>query len=87
MVNAFGMQNLETAPAVKSRHTEGRAVDMSISGLGTLRIRNAKGEAVEITTVPLAGMNSQLPAVGNSYGVIKFRLGSPAKPHGADDGR
>ncbi|WP_349677202.1 peptidoglycan-binding domain-containing protein [Tatumella sp. UBA2305] len=30
MVNAFGMQGLHVAPALKSRHTEGHAIDMNI---------------------------------------------------------
>lgn len=87
MVNAYGMQNLNTAPALNSsKHIAGLAVDMSISWTGTLTINNQSGTAVEIATLPRTGMNTALHAVGATYGVVKFVGGDADKPHWSDDG-
>ncbi len=87
MVNAFGMQNLGIAPALRSRHTEGNAIDMNISWPGTLVINNARGESIEIKTVPRTGMNMELQRVGQSYGINHFRGGNADAPHWSNDGR
>lgn len=86
MVNAYGMQALGTAPALNSRHTAGCAVDMNISWSDTLKIKNASDETVEIKSAPRTGMNTDLHAVGKSYGVIKFFEGEKDKPHWSDNG-
>lgn len=86
MVNAYGMQNLNTAPALNSKHISGLAVDMSITWTGTLTINNQTGTAVEIATLPRTGMNTALHAVGATYAVIKFVGGDADKPHWSDDG-
>jgi len=87
MVNGYGMQDLHVSPALSSRHTMGRAIDMSISWTGNLTINKADGTATTITTEPRTGMNSALTAVGASYAVIKFIGGSLDKPHWSDNGR
>lgn len=87
MVSAFGMSGLNVAPALQSRHTEGNAIDMNISWQGVLNIRNKSGNIVSITSSPKDGMNTDLHAVGATYGVIKFRGGSKDKPHWSTDGR
>ena len=86
MVNAYGMQNLNTAPALNSKHISGSAVDMSITWTGTLTINNQSATAVEIATLPRTGMNVALHAVGATYNVIKFVGGDADKPHWSDDG-
>lgn len=86
MVNGYGIQNLNVPPALSSRHTERRAIDMSISWSGTLRIENASGTNVEIATTPRTGMNTQLQDVGRTYGVIKFVGGESDRPHWSSDG-
>ena len=86
MVNGYSMQNLHTPPALNSRHTLRLAVDMSISWTGNLTINKADGSTVTITTEPRTGMNTDLAAVGASYGVIKFVGGSADKPHWSDNG-
>ncbi|MFG1174443.1 peptidoglycan-binding domain-containing protein [Erwiniaceae bacterium CAU 1747] len=87
MVSAYGMQGLHVAPALRSRHTEGNAIDMNISWTGTLKIANASGETIEIESAPSSGMNSELHKVAKTYGVIKFLGGFKDVPHWSTDGR
>lgn len=86
MVNAYGMQNLQIPPALATRHTQRKAIDMSISWTGTLLIEDASGDTVTIATTPKDGMNAKLKEVGRSYGVIKFVGGATDKPHWSTDG-
>jgi hypothetical protein len=86
MVNGYGMQNLGTAPALNSRHTEGLAVDMSISWSGNLTIANADNTSITIKTTPKSGMNTDLHAVGATYNVMKYVGGDKDKPHWSSDG-
>jgi hypothetical protein len=69
-----------------TRHTERRAIDMTISWTGDLVIENKDKTIVTITSEPKSGMNSDLIAVGETYGVIKANFkGDP--PHWSDDGK
>lgn len=86
MVDAYGMNNLNTAPALSSNHTRGTAIDMNISWSGTLTIAGTDGKNVIINTLPRTGMNVQLHAVGKGYGVTKFVGGNTDKPHWSIDG-
>ncbi|WP_316665983.1 hypothetical protein [Ralstonia psammae] len=86
MVNAYGMQHLQIPPALATRHTQRKAIDMSISWTGTLLIEDASGETVTIATTPKDGMNAKLKEVGRSYSVIKFVGGATDKPHWSTDG-
>ncbi|WP_394781480.1 hypothetical protein [Undibacterium sp.] len=87
MVNGYGMQTLKIAPALKSMHTIGEAVDMNVSWQGDLNIVEKAGTTKKITTTPRDGMNTDLAAVGKGYGVIKFYLGAVDKPHWSSDGK
>lgn len=87
MVNAYGIANLGVAPSLNSRHTQGNAIDMSISWRGNLSIVNANGATVAITSTPRTGMNSNLHAVGATYGVIKYQGSGIDRPHWSNDGR
>ena len=80
MVDAFGMAFIA---ALRSRHTEGRAIDMSIGWSGTLDIKTATGQRVSIATTPRSGDNKKLHEVGRSYGVVKL-VSDP--PHWSTDG-
>ncbi len=80
MVEAYGMQALNVAPALKSNHISGTAVDMAISWSGTLAIGKRDGSTVKIDSLPRSGMNPDLKAVGASYGVIKFVGGAEPTP-------
>jgi len=86
MVNAYGMQNLNVAPALATRHTLRLAVDMTISWTGTLTIADATGQTTHIATLPRTGMNAQLKTVGAAYGVMKYVGGASDRPHWSDNG-
>lgn len=86
MVTAYGMNNLNVAPALSSNHTRGTAIDMNISWSGTLTIAGSNGQNVAINTLPRTGMNAQLQAVGLGYGVRKFVGGNTDIPHWSIDG-
>src|SRR5262249_34956092 len=80
MVEGYG---IVFKPALNSRHTEGNAIDMSISWLGDLVISKADGAAVTITSAPRDGNNASLQQVGLSYGMVKL-VTDP--PHWSIDG-
>jgi hypothetical protein len=80
MVDAYDMAQVA---ALRSRHTQGKAIDMSIAWSGTLNIKNASDQTVAIATSPRTGGNSRLHAVGRTYGVIKL-VSDP--PHWSSDG-
>jgi hypothetical protein len=71
-------------PALTSRHTEGKAIDMDISWEGDLKIDKFLGkESTTIKSKPRTGANSELQVLGASYGVHKL-LTDP--PHWSSDG-
>jgi hypothetical protein len=69
--------------ALESRHTQRRAVDMTIGWNGTLTITDFDGQDHTIASGPRDGSNPQLIAVGATFGVIKL-ISDP--PHWSDDG-
>lgn len=84
MVAAYGISSgLKEPPSLKSRHTEGLAIDMTISWSGPLNIRRNDGRTESIDTAPRNGSNSRLVSLGKGYGVIKL-LSDP--PHWSNDG-
>ncbi len=81
MVQAY---NIVHRPALVSRHTQRRAIDMTITWAGDLAITDGNGIVVNINSLPRNGANNaDLHAVGASYGVIKL-VGDA--PHWSDDG-
>jgi len=80
MVQGYGMAYVA---ALVSRHTQRRAIDMSISWENELVIKDAAGKDHTITSLPRTGMNPDLWTVGASFGVIKLRTDPP---HWSDDG-
>lgn len=81
MVQAYG---IAFRPALHSRHTDGWAIDMTISWQGNLTINSGKGTVNTIATLPRTGAaNIGLHRVGASYGVLKL-LTDP--PHWSSDG-
>jgi hypothetical protein len=70
MVDKFDMKD---DAALNSNHLTGDAIDMTISWSGTLKIKNANGEDVEITSSPRTGENKELQAVGETYGVVSHK--------------
>jgi hypothetical protein len=74
-----------TRPVLVSRHTQRRAIDVTIGWVGNLTIAKADGSEATVETPPRNGMNPALGAVGKGYGVIKATFsGDP--PHWSDDG-
>ena len=69
--------------ALVSRHTQRRAIDMTIAWQGTLSITDFAGTTRVIATAPRNGSNPALVAVGKTFGVIKL-MSDP--PHWSDDG-
>ena len=71
-------------PALASRHTEGKAIDMDIDWtVKELTITDGAGKDVVIKTGDKDGSNPQLHKVGASYNVIKL-VSDP--PHWSSDG-
>jgi hypothetical protein len=70
-------------PALASRHTQGLAIDMDVAWQGNLTIADAHGVTTTIASLPRSGGNSDLQAVGNSYGVKKL---ATDPPHWSSDG-
>ena len=82
MVAGYG---IVAEPALTSRHTQGLAIDMTISWSGDLAIADQSGTMKTITSVPRSGMNDDLIATGATYGVIKASF-SDDPPHWSNDG-
>jgi hypothetical protein len=69
--------------ALHSRHTQRRAIDMTIGWRGTLAVHDFDGELQRIASGPRSGGNPKLIEVGRSFGVIKL---ASDPPHWSDDG-
>jgi hypothetical protein len=81
MVDLFG---IAFQPSLTSRHIEGRAIDMTIDWAGTLQIRDKAGRTRAVGAPRSGNTNTDLHAIGASYGVRKL-VSDP--PHWSDDGR
>ena len=81
MVNGY---DIAFQPALKSRHVEGNAIDMTISWTGKLGIKNKSGALTTISSTPRNGFNAELRRVGKSFGVTKHPTDPP---HWSTDGR
>jgi len=80
MVRRYGIRY---APALTSRHTQRRAIDMAVGWTGILTLRDAAGQFRPIATGPRTGSNPALIEIGAGYGVRKL-VRDP--PHWSDDG-
>ena len=74
MVTGYG---IVYAPALSSRHSEGRAIDMTITGHIGKTFNNASNQSVQVNNA------TQLHALGATFGVIKL---PSDPPHWSDDG-
>ncbi|WP_395703331.1 hypothetical protein [Aquabacterium sp.] len=72
-----GLYNIVYRPALSSRHTEGRAIDMTISNYSGKTFADADGSATRVRTA------AELHALGETFGVIKL---ASDPPHWSDDG-
>lgn len=84
MVRRFGIVRKPSTGT--SRHTEGRAIDMTISWSGTITVADANGALHALGTPRSGENNADLHRIGRSYGVIKFAFQPPDPPHWSDDG-
>lgn len=84
MMQKYGIDPSSPLPALASRHTQGNAVDMSISWSDVLSIRDARDRVVLISDSPRSGLNPKLHAVGASYKVKKANFQDD--PHWSNDG-
>jgi hypothetical protein len=80
MVRAYG---IVFAPALTSRHSQGMAIDMSISWQGQITIKDASGTPQTLRSLPSNGLNTDLHRLGSRYGVVKL-VSDP--PHWSSDG-
>ncbi|GLY15068.1 hypothetical protein Kisp01_20830 [Kineosporia sp. NBRC 101677] len=89
LLGALGVDSaLATPPALRSRHNTGDAIDMAVSWSGpSVKIKNAEGKSVRITSGPQDGTNARLMAVGASYGVHHFSPAAVDRNHWSSDGR
>ncbi len=74
MVTGYG---IVFAPVLTSRHSEGRAIDMTITGYVGKTFNNASNQSVQVNNA------TQLNSLGASFGVIKL---PSDPPHWSDDG-
>lgn len=81
MVKAY---DIAFAPARHSRHTQGRAIDMTIGWKGNLKIDNNGSGTTTISSTPRNGFNLALRKVGKTYKVTKH---PSDPPHWSTDGK
>ena len=87
MVVAYGIDPaLQVAPALRSNHTLGKAIDMALSWKGSLTLKGADGAIVNITTTPRNSLNKKLIEVARSYHVIHFFPPEKDRNHWSVDG-
>jgi hypothetical protein len=86
-VNAFGIQNLQVAPALNSNHTLGLAIDMSITWRGSLTVIDGSGVTRIIKRGPRDSTNSDLIAIAATFGVIHFNDVQADRNHWSFNGR
>ena len=75
--------NIAYQPSLRSRHIEGKAIDMTISWTGNLVMLNGNGQSVNVPPPRRGDINAKLHQIGASYGVIKL---VSDKPHWSTDG-
>jgi D-alanyl-D-alanine dipeptidase len=75
--------NIAFPPALNSRHTQGLAIDMTITWAGTLNIKDATGATRAIGAPRTGHENTALHRVGATYGVVKL---VSDRPHWSSDG-
>ena len=86
MVTGYGIDGLDVAPALVSRHTKREAIDLAVTWSGTLKVKRADGTEANITSTPRDSTNADLIAVGATYDVIHFLTPAQDKNHWSIDG-
>ena len=87
MVNGFGLAvppKSTNPPSLKTRHIEGKAIDMEIAWSGDLKVKKKDGTVVSVPFKDNANNNTKLHQVGASYDVFKLKTD---EPHWSTDGK
>jgi hypothetical protein len=80
MVDGFGLAVPPAStnpPSTTSNHIEGKAVDMDITWMGTIKVKNKSGTDISITFMADPNSNTTLHTVGATYGVKKLATDAP----------
>jgi hypothetical protein len=80
MVTGFGLAVPPTntnPPALASNHITGLAIDMDITWTGTIKVKDKHANDVAIAFIRDVNANTNLHAVGASYGVMKLVTDAP----------
>lgn len=80
MANAY---DISYPAALVSRHTQRRAIDMTIGWFERLVLKDNDGKSWSLDVAPRNGANPSLWAIGKTFGVIKL---PSDPPHWSDDG-
>jgi hypothetical protein len=67
----------KVAPALKSHHIAGKAIDIRILWAGSLQARKKNGSKIAIPYLADPNANRKLHELGASYGVIKHISDAP----------
>jgi hypothetical protein len=86
MVDGFHIGSLTVAPALNSRHIDGKAVDAAISWSGDVTIKDVDDNDVDIVGAPHDATHPTLISVGATYSVIHFNPPAKDKNHWSTDG-
>lgn len=86
MVEGYGISGLNVAPALNSRHIEGRAVDTVLIWSRDIVILDQTGQKVHIIGGPRNAAHPKLIEVAETYGVVHFKPVAADKVHWSDDG-
>jgi hypothetical protein len=84
MVAGFGLAvppKSNVAPALKSNHIAGNAIDMDVTWTGELKVKKKDGTIVSVPFFTNPNLNVKLHAVGESYGVKKLKTDAPHWSH------
>jgi len=86
MVTGFGLAvppKSIYAPSLTSRHIEGKAIDMTITWTGTIKVKDKTGKETDVAFMADVNANTVLHNLGKTYGVIKLTNDAP---HWSTDG-
>lgn len=80
MVTGFGLAvppRSTNPPSLTSNHIKGKAIDMTITWNGTIKVKKKDGTKVSVTYSTNANTNTVLHTIGESYGVKKLKTDAP----------
>lgn len=80
MVSGFGLAvppKSTNAPSLTSNHISGKAIDMTITWKGTIKVKKKDGKTVDVKYMANVNSNTTLHTVGASYGVKKLKTDAP----------